>query len=38
MICVSAVACSVFVQVLYLDPLSHFHTVRYKLTTEAMQV
>jgi len=30
---VSAVACSESVQVLSVDPVSHFHTVRYKLTT-----
>jgi hypothetical protein len=31
--CVSAAACSVSVQVLSVDPVSHFHTVRYKITT-----
>ena len=31
--CVSAAACSGSVQVLSVDPVSHFHTVRYKLTT-----
>jgi len=31
--CVSAVACSGSVQVLSVDPVSHFHIVRYKLTT-----
>jgi len=30
---VSAAACSGTVQVLSVDPVSHFHTVRYKLTT-----
>ena len=30
---VSAAACSGSVQVLSVDPVSHFHTVRYKLTT-----
>ena len=28
--CVSAAACSGSVQVLSVDPVSHFHTVRYK--------
>jgi len=32
MTCVSGVACSGSVQVLYADPVSHFHTVRYRLT------
>jgi hypothetical protein len=32
MICVSVAACSGSVQVLSVDPVSHFHTVRYKLT------
>ena len=31
--CVSAAACSGSVQVLSVDPVSHFHTVRYNLTT-----
>jgi len=30
--CVSAVACSGSVQALSVDPVSHFHTVRYRLT------
>jgi hypothetical protein len=30
MMCVSAVACSGSVQVLYADPVSHIHTVRYR--------
>ena len=33
MMCVSAAACSGAVQVQYVDPVSHFHTVRYKLTS-----
>jgi hypothetical protein len=32
MICVGVAACSVSVQVLPFDPVSHFHTLRYKLT------
>ena len=36
--CVSAVACRVSVQALSDDPISHFHTVRYKLTIYAMYV
>jgi len=36
--CVSAAACSGSVQVLSVDPVSHFHTVRYKVTTYAMYV
>ena len=32
--CVSAVACSGSVQVLSVDPASHFHTVCYKFTTQ----
>jgi len=36
--CVSAAACSGSVQVLSVDPVSHFHTVRYKLAAEAMYV
>jgi hypothetical protein len=35
MMCVSAAACSGSVQVLSVDPLSHFHTVRYKFTTHS---
>jgi len=31
MVCVSAAACSGTAQVLSVDPVSHFHTVRYKL-------
>jgi len=38
MICVSVVACSGSVHVLSVDPESHFHTVRYKLTTKAVYV
>jgi hypothetical protein len=34
MMCVSASACSGSVQVLSVDPVSHFHTVPYKLTTQ----
>jgi len=33
MTCVSAAACSGSVQVLSVDPVSHFYTVPYKLTT-----
>ena len=36
--CVSAVACSGSVQALSVDPVSHFHTGRYKLTIYAMYV
>jgi hypothetical protein len=36
--CVSAVACSGSVQALSDDPVSHFHTGRYKLTIYAMYV
>jgi len=38
MMCVSAVACSGSVQALSVDPVSHFHTGRYKLTIYAMNV
>jgi len=34
MVCVSAAACSGTVQVLSVDLVSHFHTVRYKLTRQ----
>ena len=34
MICVSAAACSGSVQALSVDPVSHFHTVFYKLSTQ----
>jgi hypothetical protein len=36
MICISPVACSGSVQVRSVDPVSYFHTVRYKLTTWTM--
>ena len=33
-VCVSAAACSGTAQVLSVDPVSHFHTVHYKLTRQ----
>ena len=38
MTCVSAAACCGSVQVLSVDPVSHFHTVRYNLTTQSTYV
>jgi len=38
MMCVSALSCTRTVKVLSVDPVSHFHTVRYKLTAQAMYV